>query len=123
MEDQDKKRVGITVEEAAKIAAEESGENTEQTSGKAAGYCEKCQKLIGPVTEKVRDLVLGFGEIIITVTVVIALISAFVGGLSAMGNVGFFAGLSYMFTEMANVIMGALVLFLLFGIYRNTEKK
>jgi hypothetical protein len=117
-----KEMVGKTVEEAAEKIAEEVGEAAESVNEKVSSASKKFMDYITPITEKVRDLVLGFGEIIITVTVIIGLISALIGGLSEMGNVGFFSGLSSMFTEMSGVIMGALMIFLLFGIYRNTEK-
>jgi len=67
-------------------------------------------------------MVLAFGEIIVTISVIIGLVTALVGGLSDMANIGFFTGLSNMFSNFINVIMGALVIFLLFAIYRNGEK-
>lgn len=84
---------------------------------------DKCVSFFAPITEKVRDIVLGFGEIIVTISVIIGLVTAIIGGISDMFNVSFFAGISTMFSDIVNVIMGALVIFLLFAIYRNGEPK
>ena len=85
-------------------------------------FIEKCINFFSPITEKVRDIVLGFGEIIVTVSVIIGIATAVISGLSNMVHIGFFTGLSTMFSEIVSVIMGALVIFLLFAIYRNGEK-
>jgi hypothetical protein len=45
-----------------------------------------------------------------------------IAGLTEMGNVGFFTGLTSMVNSMVNVIMGALVIFLLFAIKKNGDK-
>jgi len=110
----------------AKKKIEEVEDNIVEENQKNETVNEKIEKgiaLFTPITEKVRETVLSFGEIIVTISVIIGLVTAVVGGLSDMANVGFFAGLSTMFSSIVNVIMGALVIFLLFAIYRNGEKK
>jgi phosphoglycerol transferase MdoB-like AlkP superfamily enzyme len=101
---------------------EDVEEVTETMSEKVDNIAEKCIKFFSPITEKVRELVLGFGEIIVTVSVLIGVITAVIGGISDMINIGFFTGLSNMFSNIVSVIMGALVIFLLFAIYRNGQK-
>ena len=87
---------------------------------------EELVKTIGDklngITAKVQELVLGSGELIVTISVIIGLITALIGGIADMGNVGFFTGLSSMLSNMISVIMGSLVIFLLFAIYKNGEK-
>lgn len=102
--------------------ADENVEEVEIKASKSSGLLGQGIVFLSPITEKVRDIVLSFGELIVTVSVIIGLITAIIGGFSDMINVGFFAGLSSMFTDMVGVIMGALVIFLLFAIYRNGEK-
>lgn len=77
---------------------------------------EKTFDFFEPITHKVRAVVLGFGEVVVTIFVVVGIIAAIIGGLSDMANVGFFAGLSSMFQEIVTVVMGALAIFLLFAI-------
>lgn len=77
---------------------------------------EKTFDFFEPITHKVRAVVLGFGEVVVTIFVVVGIIAAVIGGLSDMANVGFFAGLSSMFQEIVTVVMGALAIFLLFAI-------
>ncbi|CUV66256.1 hypothetical protein BN3087_690004 [Sulfurovum sp. enrichment culture clone C5] len=84
---------------------------------------EKTFDFFEPITHKVRAVVLGFGEVLVTIFVVVGVIAAVIGGLSDMANVGFFAGLSSMFQEMVTVVMGALVIFLLFAIKESLDKK
>ena len=84
---------------------------------------EKTFDFFEPITHKVRCIVLGFGEVVVTIFVVIGIIEAVIGGLSDMANVGFFAGLSSMFQEIVSVGMGALVIFLLFAIKESLDKK
>lgn len=84
---------------------------------------EKTFDFFEPITHKVRSIVLGFGEVVVTIFVVIGIIEAVIGGLSDMANVGFFAGLSSMFQEIVSVGMGALVIFLLFAIKESLDKK
>jgi len=104
------------------MAAEKPEQKVEEVEKKTGSILGRGILFLSPITERVRDIVLGFGELIVTISVIIGLITAIVGGFSQMANVGFFAGLSSMFTEMVGVIMGALVIFLLFAIYRNGEK-
>ncbi len=89
-----------------------------ETETKSESISEKCISLLSPITEKVREIVLGFGEIIVTISVLIGLVTAIIGGLSDILNVGFFAGLSTMLSDIVSVVMGALVIFLLFAIYK-----
>jgi hypothetical protein len=77
---------------------------------------EKTFDFFEPITHKVRSVVLGFGEVVVTIFVVVGIVAAVIGGLSDMANVGFFAGLSSMFQEIVTVVMGALAIFLLFAI-------
>lgn len=79
--------------------------------------------LLQKSAEKIRTLVLDFGEIIVTATVIVALVTAVVNGFSTMGNVCFFSGLSAMFNDIVSTVLGALVIYLLFTIYKNTETK
>ncbi|MBN2721776.1 MAG: hypothetical protein JXQ77_03030 [Campylobacterales bacterium] len=83
---------------------------------------EKTVGFFEPITHQVREVVLGFGEVVVTIFVVVGLVAAVIGGLSDMANVGFFAGLSSMFQEIVTVVMGALVIFLLFAIKDNLDK-
>jgi len=99
------------VVETAKEATKNISEKVNEATDKAIGF-------FNPITEKVRDIVLGFGELIVTVSVIIGLITAILGGITDMGNLGFFTGLTNMFSAMISVVMGALVIFLLFAIYR-----
>ncbi|HGZ69792.1 MAG TPA: hypothetical protein ENK87_00470 [Nitratifractor sp.] len=103
--------VAEKVEDAAKEAGKKTG-----------SYYKKCMNFLQKSTEKIRTLVLDFGEIIVTATVIVGLITAVVNGLSTMGNAGFFSGLSAMFNDIVSTILGALVIFLLFAIYKNTQK-
>ena len=97
-------------------------EETKKTEKKPSNILGRSILFLSPITERTRDIVLGFGELIVTVSVLIGLITAIIGGFSDILNVGVFAGISNMFTDMVNVIMGALVIFLLFAIYRNGQK-
>jgi hypothetical protein len=83
----------------------------------------KTMNFLEPLTQKVRDLVLTFGELIVTASIIIGVASAVIDGLSTMSTVGFFAGLSSMFSNIISIIMGALVIFLLFAIYKNTKQE
>jgi len=97
-------------------------EKVEEVEKKSSNFIGRGIIFLSPITEKVRDIVLGFGELIVTVSVIVGVVAAVIGGVSDMGNIGFFAGLSSIFTEIVGVIMAALVIFLLFAIYRNGEK-
>jgi len=83
---------------------------------------EKTVGFFEPITHQVREVILGFGEIVVTIFVVVGIVAAIIGGLSDMANVGFFAGLSSMFQEIVTVVMGALVIFLLFAIKDSLDK-
>jgi hypothetical protein len=84
---------------------------------------EKTISFFDPITQKVRGIVLGIGEIIVTIAAVVGIIAAILGGFSDMSKIGFFAGLSSMFKGIVGVIMGALFIFLLFAIKEALEKK
>ena len=84
---------------------------------------QKTVSFFDPITQKVRDIVLGIGEIIVTISAVVGIIAAILGGFSDMAEIGFFAGLSSMFKGIVGVIMGALFIFLLFAIKEALEKK
>jgi hypothetical protein len=109
-EENEEKTLAEKIEESAREAQEST-----KKSWKEYGA------MLDPITRRVRDFVLGFGEIIVTVSVVIGLISALIAGLAEMGNVGFFTGLTSMINSMVSVIMGALVIFLLFAIKKNGD--
>jgi hypothetical protein len=102
---------------------EEVTESTKSIGEKLNDVTEKSIGLLSPITEKVREIVLGFGEIIVTISVIVGLVAALLGGITDMGNLGFFTGFTNMLSQMISVIMGALVIFLLFAIYRKSEKK
>ena len=110
------------VKEGAEATSETISDKAEAAKESIEEKVDKGVKALAPITDKVRELVLGFGEIILTVTVIIGLVSAVISGLSDMGNVGFFTGLGNMFQSISSVIMGALVIFLLFAIKKNTDK-
>lgn len=84
---------------------------------------EKTISFFDPITQKVRGIVLGIGEIIVTIAAIVGIIAAILGGFSDMSKIGFFAGLSSMFKGIVGVIMGALFIFLLFAIKEALEKK
>lgn len=100
------------IEELAHDANEARVHFTE-TLGSAT---EKTVNFFEPITHQVRDIILTFGEVVVTIFVVVGIAAAIIGGLSDMANVGFFAGLSSMFQEIVTVVMGALAIFLLFAI-------
>ena len=84
---------------------------------------EKTISFFDPITQKVRNVVLGIGEIIVTIAAIVGIVAAILGGFSDMSKIGFFAGLSSMFKGIVGVIMGALFIFLLFAIKEALEKK
>jgi hypothetical protein len=84
---------------------------------------EKTISFFDPITQKVRGIVLGIGEIIVTIAAIVGIIAAILGGFSDMAEIGFFAGLSSMFIGIVVVVMGALFIFLLFAIKEALEKK
>jgi len=101
---------------------EEEIEVEEKRGGLLSGMLGKLIVSLSPITEKVRDIVLAFGELIVTVSVIVGVVTAIIAGASDMMHIGIGAGLSTMFNGIVNVVMGALVIFLLFAIYRNGEK-
>ncbi len=101
--------------DAAEKMTKQLGEGAEKFGSKLIGICE-------PITQKVRDVVLGFGEVIVTISVIIGIVTAIIGGLADMGNIGFFTGLVNMIEGIVGVVMGALVIFLLFAIKKNGDK-
>lgn len=113
------------VEAEQSTSKEEVKENTiskESVLRKIRNGLSQIITIASPITDRVRKIVLDFGEIILTVSIVIGLVSAIIDGLAVMGNVGFFSGLSSMFNNIVSIVMGALVIFLLFAIRKNTEK-
>jgi hypothetical protein len=102
--------------------AEPEAASDETISEKLNKATEKGLDIFDPITNTVRDIVLKFGEIILTVSIIIGLGNAVLQGLTTMGNVGFFSGISSMIEDMVKVIMSAIVIFLLFAIYKNTNK-
>ncbi len=107
---------------AKQAEAEASTENGTLTE-KLNSATEKGLDIFDPITNKVRDIVLKFGEIILTVSIIIGLGNAVLNGLTTMGNVGFFSGISAMIEDMVKVIMSAIVIFLLFAIHKGVTKK
>ena len=101
--------------DSAEKMTKQLGEGAEKLGNKLVDACE-------PITRKVRDVVLGFGEVIVTISVIIGIVTAIIGGLADMGNIGFFTGLVNMIEGIVGVIMGALVIFLLFAIKKNGDK-
>jgi hypothetical protein len=102
--------------------AEPEAASDETISEKLNKATEKGLDIFDPITNTVRDIVLKFGEIILTVSIIIGLGNAVLQGLTTMGNVGFFSGIGTMIEDMVKVIMSAIVIFLLFAIYKNTNK-
>jgi hypothetical protein len=102
--------------------AEPEAASDETITEKLNKATEKGLDIFDPITNKVREIVLKFGEIILTVSIVIGLGNAVLQGLTTMGNVGFFSGIGTMIEDMVKVIMSAIVIFLLFAIYKNTGK-
>ncbi|MDD5406568.1 MAG: hypothetical protein PHE73_06490 [Sulfurovaceae bacterium] len=110
-----KKATASTKEKIEELAhdANEARVHFSETLGNAT---EKTVNFFEPITHQVRDVILTFGEVVVTIFVVVGIAAAIIGGLSDMANVGFFAGLSSMFQEIVTVVMGALAIFLLFAI-------
>jgi hypothetical protein len=108
-------------ENGEKSLAEQIEENAKDAQESAKKSWKEYGNMLEPITRKVRDFVLGFGEIIVTISVIFGLISALIAGLADMGNVGFFTGLTTMINNMVSVVMGALVIFLLFAIKNNGD--
>ena len=116
------KEATATAKEKINEFAHDANEARVHITEKLIDTTEKTFDFFEPITHKVRAVVLGFGEVLVTIFVVVGVIAAVIGGLSDMANVGFFAGLSSMFQEMVTVVMGALAIFLLFAIKENLDK-
>lgn len=116
------KEATVSAKEKINEFAHDANEARVHITEKLIDTTEKTFDFFEPITHKVRAVVLGFGEVLVTIFVVVGVIAAVIGGLSDMANVGFFAGLSSMFQEMVTVVMGALAIFLLFAIKENLDK-
>lgn len=116
------KDAGISAKEKITELAHEANEARVHITERLINTTEKTFDFFEPITQKVREIILGFGEIVVTIFVVVGIAAAIIGGLSDMANVGFFAGLSSMFQEIVTVVMGALVIFLLFAIKDRLDK-
>ncbi|MBN2768177.1 MAG: hypothetical protein JXQ68_03675 [Campylobacterales bacterium] len=110
-------------EEILEEIEEEIDEAQASFTEKINDAAEKTVSFFDPITQKVREIVLGIGEIIVTISAIVGIAAAIIGGFSDMGKIGFFAGLSSMFKGIVGVIMGALFIFLLFAIKEALEKK
>ena len=126
-------QVDEIIEEVSEKATEAKANFTETITEKATDAkanftetitqaTEKTISFFDPITRRVRDVVLGLGEIIVTIVVLVGVIAAIIGGFSDMSTVGFFAGLTSIIKGIVGIIMGALVIFLLFDIKKNLEK-
>lgn len=124
------KKTASRAKKAVKEEVEEIIEDVSETASEAKvnfteTITQATEKTIGffdPITNRVRDIVLGLGEIIVTIFVLIGVVAAIIGGFSDMSTVGFFAGLSSIIKGIVGVVMAALIIFLLFDIKKNLEK-
>jgi predicted lipid-binding transport protein (Tim44 family) len=121
--------LGVKAKKATASAKEKIGEFAHDANEARVHFTETLsnatEKTVGffePITHQVREAILSFGEVVVTIFVVVGLVAAVIGGLSDMANVGFFAGLSSMFQEIVTVVMGALVIFLLFAIKDSLDR-
>ncbi len=115
------KDASISAKEKITELAHDANEARVHITERLIDTTEKTFDFFEPITHKVREIVLGFGEVVVTIFVVVGIVAAIIGGLSDMANVGFFAGLSSMFQEIVTVVMGALVIFLLFAIKESLD--
>lgn len=122
--------LGQKAKHATESAKESFGHFAEGASSATVSISEsisdatnKTVNFFEPITQKVRDIVLGLGEVIVTIFAVVGIVAAIINGLSDMATIGFFAGLSGMFQSIVSVVMGALVIFLLFAIKDSLDKK
>jgi len=111
------------MQEEIKDKIEDVKEGTARVANKVDEGMQKTMGFFAPITDKISSLVLGFGEIIITIALVFGLAIEVMNGLSVMGEVGFIDGLLQMLQGIISVVMAALILFLLFAIKKNTDKK
>ncbi len=107
-----------TTETKVEEIADQAEAVAEDIKAKSKKIFDRYLPLLETITEKVRNFVLSFGELIVTVTVIIGLVTAVLDGITDMGNVGFFSGLATMFNGAVSAVMGALIIFLLFAIYK-----
>ncbi len=94
-----------------------------ETSAKAGNLWSKILGFLDPITSVIGDFVVESGKVIVTLSVLIGLVSVVIGGLADMGNVGFFTGLSSIFHNAIDVVMGGLTILVLIAIKENTDKK
>lgn len=108
--------------EEIKDKIEDVKEGTAKVASKVDESVQKTMNFFSPITDKISSVVLGFGEIIITIALVFGLVLEVFNGLSLMGE-SFIDGLIQMLQGMISVVMASLILFLLFAIKKNTDKK
>ncbi len=118
-----KEKIADEIDEVLEKFDDEIDEAQMSFTGKINDATEKTISFFDPITQKVRSIVLGIGEIIVTIAAIVGIIAAILGGFSDMAEIGFFAGLSSMFIGIVVVVMGALFIFLLFAIKEALEKK
>lgn len=118
-----KEKIADEIDEILEDFDDEIDEAQMSFTEKINDATEKTISFFDPITQKVRGIVLGIGEIIVTIAAVVGIVAAILGGFSDMSKIGFFAGLSSMFKGIVGVIMGALFIFLLFAIKEALEKK
>ncbi len=118
-----KEKIADEIDEVLEDFDDEIDEAQMSFTEKINDATEKTISFFDPITQKVRGIVLGIGEIIVTIAAIVGIIAAILGGFSDMSKIGFFAGLSSMFKGIVGVIMGALFIFLLFAIKEALEKK
>ncbi len=118
-----KEKIADEIDEVLEDFDDEIDEAQMSFTEKINDATEKTISFFDPITQKVRGIVLGIGEIIVTIAAVVGIVAAILGGFSDMSKIGFFAGLSSMFKGIVGVIMGALFIFLLFAIKEALEKK
>ncbi len=116
------KKATASAKEKIEELAHNANEARVNFSETLSNATEKTVGFFEPITHQVREIVLSFGEVVVTIFVVVGIVAAIIGGLSDMANVGFFAGLSSMFQEIVTVVMGALVIFLLFAIKDSLDR-
>lgn len=117
------KNATASAKEGLEHLAEGASHATANISESISEATQKTVSFFKPITEKVRGLVLGLGEVIVTIFAVVGIVAAIISGLSDMATTGFFTGLSNMFISIVSVVMGALVIFLLFAIKDSLDKK
>jgi len=117
------KKATASAKEGLEHLADEASHATANISESITAATQKTVSFFEPITSKVKNLVLGLGEIIVTFVAVVGIASAIINGLSDMATIGFFAGLSGMFQSIVSVVMATLIVFLLFAIKDSLDKK